>query len=138
MTALLATAAATLFMTGVSWFVQVVHYPLMGSVGAEAFQRYHDAHSRLTTRVVVVPMVVELAGSAFLVVQRPASVGAGLASSSLALALATWISTAAVQVPRHRSLEPDGVSALVAGDRLRTLAWTAHSGVVLAMLTQAT
>lgn len=137
MTVLLATAAATLFMTGVSWFVQVVHYPLMGSVGADAFERYHDAHARLTTRVVVAPMVVELAGSALLVVARPAGVGAGLAWAGLALAAATWVSTAAVQVPRHRSLEPDGVNALVAGDRLRTLAWTAHSAVVLAMLAQA-
>ena len=40
MAVLLATAAATLFMAGVGWFVQVVHYPLMGaSVGAGAFPR---------------------------------------------------------------------------------------------------
>jgi len=137
MTVLLATAAATLFMTGVGWFVQVVHYPLMGSVGAETFDLYHEAHSRLTTRVVVAPMVVELAGSALLVVQRPAEIGPGLAWAGLALVVATWVSTAVVQVPRHRSLGPEDVRALVAGNRLRTLAWTAHSGVVLAMLAQA-
>ncbi|HYM52832.1 MAG TPA: hypothetical protein VEW45_05015 [Candidatus Dormibacteraeota bacterium] len=137
MTILLATAAATLFMTGVGWFVQVVHYPLLRYVGAEAFDRYHQAHSRLTTRVVVLPMLVELAGSALLVAERPPGVGAGLAWAGLALALATWLSTAAIQVPRHRTLTPDGVTSLVAGTWLRTVAWTAHSGLVLAMLASA-
>ena len=134
MAVLLATAAATLFMAGVGWFVQVVHYPLFASVGAGAFPRYHEAHSRLTTRVVLLPMVVELAGSALLVADRPAGVGAGLAWAGLALALVTWVSTAAIQVPRHRTLTPDGVKGLVAGAWVRTIAWTAHGGVMLAML----
>jgi hypothetical protein len=134
MAVLLATAAATLFMTGVGWFVQVVHYPLMGAVGGAAFEDYHRAHSRLTARVVLGPMVIELAGSALLVAQRPAGVGAPAAWVGLALAAATWVSTAAVQVPRHRHLTPDGVSALVTGSWVRTLAWTAHSGLVLGML----
>lgn len=138
MTVLLATAAATLFMTGVGWFVQLVHYPLMASVGREAFSRYHDSHSRLTTRVVLVPMVVELAGSALLVAQRPAGVAPGLAWAGLVLAVATWVSTAVVQSPQHRRLRPAGVKALVAGSWPRTLVWTAHSGVVLAMLAAAT
>jgi hypothetical protein len=45
----------------------VVHYPLMGAVGGAAFEDYHRAHSRLTGRVVLGPMVIELAGSALLV-----------------------------------------------------------------------
>jgi hypothetical protein len=137
MAVLLATAAATLFMTGLGWFVQVVHYPLMGSVGGGAFERYHQAHSRLTGRVILGPMVIELAGSALLVVLRPPGVGALAAWAGLALAAATWVSTAVVQVPRHQRLTPDGVSALVAGSWPRTLAWTAHSGVVLGMLAAA-
>ena len=32
-----AHAAATLFMVGVIWFVQVVHYPLMARVSASEF-----------------------------------------------------------------------------------------------------
>ena len=40
MAILLANAAATLFMTGVGWFVQVVHYPLLGCVGADEFRAY--------------------------------------------------------------------------------------------------
>jgi hypothetical protein len=40
-------------------------------------------------------------------------------------------------MPQHRRLTPDGVSVLVAGSWLRTLLWTAHSGVVLAVLAAA-
>jgi hypothetical protein len=52
---LLLQAAATLFMTGVIWFVQVVHYPLMARVGAAGFPDYEAAHARLTGYVVVGP-----------------------------------------------------------------------------------
>lgn len=31
---------STLFMTGVIWFAQAVHYPLLGRVGGEAFVEY--------------------------------------------------------------------------------------------------
>jgi hypothetical protein len=36
---LLTCVASTLFMTGLSWFVQVVHYPLFAAVGPDAFAR---------------------------------------------------------------------------------------------------
>ena len=134
MAILLANAAATLFMTGVGWFVQVVHYPLFGSVGADDFSRYHQAHSRLTTRVVLVPMTLELATSAWLVLERPAGVGPAAAWAGLTLALVTWGSTVLVQMRQHRELAPAGVAALVARNWPRTIAWTAHSAVVLGML----
>ncbi len=56
---LLAHLAATLFMAGVIWFVQVVHYPLFSRIGSEKFSLYSNAHSRLTTCVVGPPMLVE-------------------------------------------------------------------------------
>ena len=34
---LLTHLAATLYMVGVIWFVQVVHYPLFARAGAEGF-----------------------------------------------------------------------------------------------------
>ena len=42
-------AAATLFMAGVIWFVQVVHYPLLDGVGTDGSAAYQKRHSRLTT-----------------------------------------------------------------------------------------
>ena len=60
---LLAHVAATLFMVGVIWFVQVVHHPLFSRVGPEKFSLYSEAHSRLTTYVVGPPMLVEAVGT---------------------------------------------------------------------------
>jgi hypothetical protein len=137
MTLLLANAAATLFMTGVSWFVQVVHYPLFAAVGRDRFSDYHDTHSRLTTFVVLPPMAVELATSFALAFERPDGVGLGLAVAGALLALVTWLSTALIQVPQHRHLSLDGVRTLVTGSWLRTIAWTAHSALILAMLAAA-
>ena len=42
---LLAHAAATLFMVGLIWFVQVVHYPLFARVGPDAFVPYAAAQA---------------------------------------------------------------------------------------------
>ena len=53
---LLAHFAATLFMTGVIWFVQVVHYPLFDRVQGDRFSVYAASHGRLTTWVVAPPM----------------------------------------------------------------------------------
>ena len=51
--------AATAVMTGLIWFVQVVHYPLFAAVGAEQFVAYEVAHQRRTSFVVGLPMLVE-------------------------------------------------------------------------------
>ena len=41
--------AATAAMTGLIWFVQVVHYPLFAAVGADQFVAYEVAHQRRTS-----------------------------------------------------------------------------------------
>lgn len=63
---LLAHAASTLAMTGVIWFVQVVHYPLFAAVGRKGFAAFEASHRRLTTWVVAPLMLVELVCAAWL------------------------------------------------------------------------
>ena len=43
---LLANLAATIYMAGLIWFVQVVHYPLFAGVGEEAFPAYSRTHQQ--------------------------------------------------------------------------------------------
>ena len=71
---LLVNLAATLFMVGVIWFVQVVHYPLFARVGAGGFSAYSGAHSRLTGLVIGPPMLAEAATTVALVVGPPPGV----------------------------------------------------------------
>ena len=90
---LLANAAATFFMVGLTWFVQIVHYPLFPNVGEGGFAEYHRLHSDRTTRVVLPPMAVELATSFLLLLDPPAGETA-LAAAGAVLALSTWVLTA--------------------------------------------
>lgn len=141
MTVLLACAAATWFMVGLHWFVQVVHYPLFAQVGEDRFTAFHAQHSSRTTLVVLPPMAVELATSLWLVVAPVAGTSRALAGVGLALAVLTWLSTGLLQVPRHAELgagfDPVVHGRLVRSSWVRTAAWTAHGAVVAVLLAQA-
>ena len=77
---LLLQLAAALFMTGLIWFVQVVHYPLFSETGSSAFVHYEQQHVRRTSWVVIPPMVLEAATAAALVVSPAAAFPLPLAS----------------------------------------------------------
>ena len=140
--ALLANTVSTLFMTGLIWFVQVVHYPLFSSVGGAEFAAYSRAHQSLTTFVVGPAMLVEALSAAILVFARPAGVPAWLAWLGLALVVAIWLSTAILQVPAHGRLV-GGFDAgthgfLVGTNWIRTACWSLRAVVVVAMLAAVT
>lgn len=135
---LLVCAASTLFMVGVAWFVQVVHYPLFEMVGGEGFAAFHDAHSRRTGYVVALPMLLELLSSLVLVTDPPAG-ATWLAIAGALLAIAIWASTLALLAPHHGRIGREGPSIgnlarLVRLSWPRTLLWSAHGVVVVAML----
>jgi len=130
--------AATVAMTGLIWFVQVVHYPLFAHVGEMRFQGYHRLHSSLTARVVGPPMLFEALSGTLLLWWRPAGVPEPMLLASLALLAAVWASTIWLQVPRHRSLasahNEQDIRGLVATNWIRTIAWTTRSALVASML----
>jgi hypothetical protein len=135
---LLTHAAATGVMTGLIWFVQVVHYPLLARVGATSFVEYEQAHVRRTTRVVAPAMLVEAATATVLPFVSPTPPGRVLAWGGLALLAAVWMSTALLQVPCHRKLargfDPDVARRLVATNWIRTVCWSVRLVVALALL----
>jgi hypothetical protein len=135
---LLAHAGATVFMVGVIWFVQVVHYPLFGLVGADGFVSYSEAHSRRTGYVVGPPMLTEAATAILLLIYRPEGVPVILLWGGALLLALVWASTALLQVPRHTRLGLGFDAAvyreLVATNWARTFAWTLRGILVLAML----
>lgn len=135
---LLAHAAATWFMVGLIWFVQVVHYPLFAGVGEAGWAQYSRRHQKQTTLVVGPVMLVELVTAALVLAMRP---GPLTIAGAVLLGL-VWASTFFVQVPLHARLERGGdpaarprlVRTLVATNWARTLLWTARGGLALAML----
>ena len=138
---LLANLAATLFMTGLVWFVQIVHYPLYARVGNSEFVSYEKAHMKLTTYVVFPPMLIELATSIALLVYSPARISASLLWIAAALTGIVWVSTLALQIPQHAALSGGYDAAaqqqLVSGNWVRTAAWTLRSGILCWMVSRA-
>ncbi len=138
---LIAQVAATLVMVGIIWFVQIVHYPLFERVGKGSFPAYAGGHTYRTGLVVGPPMLLELATAVTLLFLRPQGVSASLAWIGLALLAVIWLSTAILQMPRHRALAPGFDPAphrsLVLSNWLRTAAWTARGVLVLWMIWQA-
>ena len=134
---LLAHLAATLFMVGVIWFVQVVHYPLFAKVGSEGFALYSKAHSRLTSYVVGPPMLLEAATAVVLVFYRPEGVPFVAALVGLTLVVLIWLPTALLQAPRHgalgRGFDEGTLSGLIISNWVHTVAWSARGLLVLWM-----
>ena len=135
---LLVQAAASLYLVGLIWLIQIVHYPLMGHVGREAFTQYETLHSRWITPIVAIPMLIELACCILLVVNRPPAIPAWLTWCGLALVIAIWLSTFLLQVPCHTRLS-QGFDAqihaqLVSTNWIRTLAWSARAVVAMGMI----
>ncbi len=130
--------AATLFMTGLIWFVQIVHYPLFAQISAERFAAYQQRNIRSTTAVASGPMLVEAATGVLLLWQRPAGLASWELGLGLVLLAAAWGSTWRLQVPRHRRLAA-GFDArchrqLVVTNWIRTVAWSGRAGIILWVL----
>lgn len=138
-TALLLThTAVTLFLTGVIWMVQVVHYPLFPLVGASAFAGYEAAHSTRIGLLLALPWALQGATGLALLAFRPGTVPLWLVLADLAFAAVTVAVTVGVSVPQHELLGAGFDSAahrtLLTTNWLRTISWTASSAAVLAML----
>ena len=139
---LLIHVAATLFMTGVIWLVQLLVYPQFANVDASSFAKYHAAHNRRITLVVAPAMVVELVTAVALVARPPAEVSTWMLWVGLALVAVVWCSTAFVQVPLHgklgRGYNEATIGQLNRSNWIRTIAWSIRSVLVLVLVGAAT
>lgn len=133
---MLAHFAVTCALAGLIWTIQIVQYPLFDRVGRDAFPVWHAAYTAAITRVVAPLMLVELAGSLWLLGVAGHREPAFLAS--LVLLATVWMATAFVQVPLHgrlaRGFDPASHRRLVRSNWLRTLAWTVRAGLLYSLL----
>ncbi|MEO0476952.1 MAG: hypothetical protein AAF085_13420 [Planctomycetota bacterium] len=138
MTILYLHAAATLYMTGLIWFVQLVHYPLMAKVGEAGYRDYQQLHERKTMWAVGPAMFIELGCAAYLAIQTPETVAPWLTWAGLVMVVLLWLSTALLQVPCHKKLgqgfDRNAHRKLVTTNWLRTFLWSARGLIALVML----
>ncbi len=127
-------AAATWYMVGLIWLIQIVHYPMFEFFDSASFKSTHTFHSTAITFVVMPAMLLKLALAAVILWQRgplnaPALVGFGLV-------VLIWMATFFVLVPLHGRLQTNGFqpqihASLCRRNWLRTIAWSAR-GVIVA------
>jgi hypothetical protein len=131
---------STLYLLGLIWCIQVVHYPLMDSVARDGFREFHRRHGFRVSLVVVAPMLAELVSAAALAVSVPDGVDSAVTVIGVVLVIVIWISTFVIQVPLHRRLAQgfDSVAhrRLVTSNWFRTAAWSLRAIVATVIAVQ--
>ncbi len=121
---------ATAFMTGLIWFVQIVHYPLFSFIPKEQIQRYEEKHVKWTTFVVLPVMFLELGTSIAMLWWRPLWLSIPVVWVLVLLLILIWMSTFLLQVPCHEKLLKDPssftITRLVRTNWIRTVLWSAR------------
>jgi hypothetical protein len=128
---------SAVFMAGVIWFVQLVHYPLFHRAEPDSFPSFAIEHARRTGWVVAAPMLLELGTGLTLLVARPAFLAPSALAAGLGLLAVVWLATLLLQIPCHRALQagfrPETVSRLVLTNWIRTAGWTFRAGLLTAV-----
>lgn len=134
---LLVQTAATLFMAGVLWTMQLLNYPLLALVGRGAFTTYEAAHNRRFGLVVVPGVLAALTGTIGLLVSRPHQIPLWAPICELALVVVVVLSTAALQGRQHAALatgfDERILRQLVRTNWIRVIAWSAAGVLALWM-----
>lgn len=138
---LLVHAFASVFMAGLIWTIQIVHYPLFARVGPADFIAYERAHIARITPVVGPAMFTELLTAIALLAQPAAALPRWMAITGMLMLVVIWLSTALVQGPLHtrlaRGYDARLIRLLVTTNWLRTILWTARSVLALLMIREA-
>lgn len=134
----LAHAAATLYLVGVIWIVQILVYPLMKTVGDDGYAAYHNLHTTRISPLVAPAMIVELLTAIYFVISPFETIDYRLFRFGFVLVLTIWLSTFLVQVPLHERLggafDANAQRKLVRTNWIRTVAWTMRGALVLWMI----
>ena len=137
-TILLAHAAVTLFLVGLIWTIQIVHYPLFANVGLDEYVRFQAGHQWRITTIVLPTMMLELALAGTLVWFRPNQIPFWQLLLALGLVGLIWFVTLFVSSPQHsildRGFDATAHRTLVDTNWIRTIAWTARGWLAFAWL----
>ncbi len=116
-------------LTGIIWYIQVVHYPTFSRLYRAEFIRHHRFHIIRTAFVVAPLMMIELATSGYLVFYSETLLFYHI--TGLIIVVLIWLSTFLIQAPMHFKLQKgyDGelVKRLIDSNWIRTLLWSAKS-----------
>ena len=137
---LLASLAAALFLTGLAWFLQVVHLPLMLRLDGPGFAEYARIQRTRNTALMAGPMLIELTTAAWLVVVDVRGSHRDMFHAFLLVAI-VWIVTFASIVPLHsrltRGYDARVIHLLVRRNWIRVACWTLRSAFLVRVVWRA-
>ena len=126
---LLLQTAASWYMVGFIWTMQILHYPLFDRVGRDAFASYETEHNRRFGLLVGPGIVLVAVTSIIQLVTRPMSTPLLAAIAEVLLLVVIIVSTVLYQAPQHARLSSGFDAAvyrtLVRSNWVRTGAWSA-------------
>jgi hypothetical protein len=137
---LYANFVATCVMTGIIWFVQWVHYPLLATVPVDRAAETAVEHQRRTGQIVAIPMAVEGFTTLGLLISRPEGVQFVWPMVGAVLLAVALGSTLFLSVPLHSKMATNPTAdvgrRLVVTNWPRTIAWTLRAVVCVVMISQ--
>lgn len=122
--AVILNQSSAIYMLGVIWVIQLIHYPSFSNISESAFQQFHNQHTSAMGLIVGPIMVIELLASIWLL-----NAEANMFSiSNLIIVLGLWLLTFFVSVPLHNKLAVEQdfsvIQKLILTNWPRTVLWT--------------
>lgn len=131
----LINSAATLFMAGLIWLIQLVHYPSFHFVDQSNFKEFHLFHSTRISFVIIPVMILEIVTSGILWWNYSAF---DINSIGFYLVILIWIATAGFSVPNHNKLgngkNTETINSLVNTNWVRTILWSIKAVLTIYLL----
>jgi hypothetical protein len=129
---LLAYLALSLYDAGMSWVLQLMHYPLYHQVGAAEFSQYIRLNNQRAVVPAILPALATLGVSLLMMWRRPIVVPPAMVTTAVLLNVAVLISTAIWQGRLHGQLVRTGkseaaINLLVATNWIRTAAFSVQA-----------
>ena len=119
---------ASLWMTTILWFVQIVHYPLFLAIPKQGLIHYSERHQVRISSLVMPGMLIEISSLLWL---GKDFFGLLIWKALILCTLIVWGSTFFIQVPLHKQLtispNYDDIQKLIKTNWLRTIFWTVKS-----------
>ena len=121
-----------LFMTGLIWLIQLVHYPSFAFVEENNFSQFESFHTQRISLIVMPVMIAELISGLYLL---PSNASTPLFMTSLVILGIIWASTFIFSVPCHYQLNNGKnnkvIKRLVLTNWPRTIGWSLRSGLLI-------
>jgi hypothetical protein len=121
----IAHLAATAYLCGVGWLVQLALYPAFATVGpTTAWPDHHREHSRALTLVVGPPWAVQGLALAVLLVTAPGPLVLLAAALGLAPVVVTIVWSLRCHATLSTGYDEQALASLLSSNRVRALLWT--------------